>query len=388
MPKGLNIESLRRINRGLVFKYIATQDLCSRVELAEKCNLTKMAITNIINEFLEKGLVVEHSESLRATRSSPIRLSLAPTAPKVLGLLIDRYCCQATVCDFTMRMIDTRSVVLPKRYTQEELLTAVYHITDGLLASYPDISGIGIGSIGPVDADNGIILNPTHFNGIKNLNIRELIQERYSLPAFLDHHYNCAALAEYYYGNGQGHSNLLYLGLTYGVGLGVLCGGKPYSSQNGYSSEIGHMTINFEGPLCDCGKRGCLSSYARVPKIIEAVEESPMIGEHMSFREICANSTVPAIDQILMKHIVNPLSYALSNTINLMNSNTILLGDDAVLLPDRYLGYLEQKINEMNITHDYRRVSVQRAMFDKTYNAAMCASNVVDRVFHGEILFN
>ena len=233
-----------------------------------------------------------------------------------------------------------------------------------------------------------MILNPIHFNGISNLNVRELFEQRYQMPVFLDHHYNCAALAESYYGNGRGHSNLLYLGLTYGVGLGVLSGGKLFSSQNGYSSEIGHMTINTNGPLCECGKRGCLSSYVRVPKIIEAVENSPMIQKKMSFREICINSTVPAIDQILMKNIVHPLSYALSSTINLMNSDLILLGDDAVLLPDRYLGFLEQQVNEMSITRDYRRVSIKRAMFDNTYNAAMCAITVIDQVFNGKLLFS
>lgn len=387
MAKGLNIDSLKRINRGLVFQLLATQHSCSRIDLARESRLTKMAISNIINEFLEKGLVTETSELGRATRSSPMQLSLSPAAPKLLGILLHRRSCQATVCDFSMQILDTHSVALPESYTAGELMEYIFRMTDELLEAHSDILGIGIGSIGPVDALHGMILNPPHFNDIKNLNIRDLFVQRYGLPTFLDHHYNCAALAEFYYGSGKGCSNLLYLGMTYGLGLGAICGGRLFSSHNGYSSEIGHVTIDYNGPICDCGKRGCLTLYARPPRVIQEVADSPLIGKHMTFREICDNSSQPAIDQIIMNLMVTPLVYALSSAINLMNSDLILLGDDAALLPDRYIGYLEQRLNEIIFTHDYHHVSVRRAMLPKEYNAAMCASTVIDQVFRGKLLF-
>lgn len=387
MAKGLNIDSLKRINRGLVFQLLATQESCSRIDLAKSSKLTKMAISNIINEFLETGLVTEYSEIGRGTRSNPIQLALAPTAPKVLGVLIHRRSCEATVCDFSMKIVASKAIALPKYYTADELMDYVFVMTDELVTKYQDIVGIGIGSIGPVDALRGMILNPPHFNRIQNLNIRDRFITHYSLPTFLDHHYNCAALAESYYGNGKGCGNLMYLGMTYGVGLGAICGGKLFSSHNGYSSEIGHVTIDCNGPVCGCGKRGCLSLYARPPKIVQEVANSPLIGREMSFQEICDSSDQPAIDQIIMNYMITPLVYALSSAINLMNSDLILLGDDAALLPDRYLGYLEQRLNEIIFTHDYHHVSVRRAMLPKEYNAAMCASTVIDQVFRGKLLF-
>lgn len=387
MAKGLNIDSLKRINRGLVFQQLATQDSCSRIDLAKSSKLSKMAISNIINEFLETGLVIEDPEIVRGTRSNPIQLTLAPTAPKVLGVLLHRRSCEATVCDFSMKIVASKAITLPKLYTADELMDYIFAMTDELVKSFQDIVGIGIGSIGPVDALRGVILNPPHFNQIINLNIRDRFTDRYNLPTFLDHHYNCAALAESYYGSGKGCGNLMYLGMTYGVGLGAICGGKLFSNHNGYSSEIGHVTVDFNGPVCNCGKRGCLSLYARPPRIIQEVASSPLIGKEMSFQEICDNCDHPAIDQILMNYMITPLVYALSSAINLMNSDLILLGDDAALLPDRYLGYLEQRLNEVIFTHDYHHVSVRRAMLPKEYNAAMCASTVIDQVFRGKLLF-
>lgn len=387
MAKGLNIDSLKRINRGLVFQQLATQDSCSRIDLAKSSKLSKMAISNIINEFLETGLVIEDPEIVRGTRSNPIQLTLAPTAPKVLGVLLHRRSCEATVCDFSMKIVASKAITLPKLYTADELMDYIFAMTDELVKSFQDIVGIGIGSIGPVDALRGMILNPPHFNQIINLNIRDRFTDRYNLPTFLDHHYNCAALAESYYGSGKGCGNLMYLGMTYGVGLGAICGGKLFSNHNGYSSEIGHVTVDFNGPVCNCGKRGCLSLYARPPRIIQEVASSPLIGKEMSFQEICDNCDHPAIDQILMNYMITPLVYALSSAINLMNSDLILLGDDAALLPDRYLGYLEQRLNEVIFTHDYHHVSVRRAMLPKEYNAAMCASTVIDQVFRGKLLF-
>lgn len=387
MAKGLNIDSLKRINRGLVFQLLATQHSCSRIDLAKESKLTKMAISNIISEFLEKGLVTENSELGRGTRSNPIQLALSPTAPKILGVLLHRRSCEAAVCDFSMHIIAAKSIELPKVYTADQLMEYIFRMTDDLLKGHPDVIGIGIGSIGPVDALRGMILNPPHFNDIINLNIRDLFSRRYDLPTFLDHHYNCAALAEFYYGSGKGCSNLLYLGMTYGVGLGAICGGKLFSSHNGYSSEIGHVTVDYNGPVCDCGKRGCLSLYARPPRIIQEVADSPLIGRQMTFQDICEQSSQPAIDQILMNYMITPLVYALSSTINLMNSDLILLGDDAALLPDRYIGYLEQRLNEIIFTHDYHHVAVRRAMLSQEYNAAMCASTVIDQVFRGKLLF-
>lgn len=387
MPKGMNIESIKQLNRALVLQQLAMREACSRVEIAHNVKLSKMAISNIVNEFLERGLVVATNSNARATRSTPIQLKLSPSAPKFLGILLHRDSCQASVCDLHMKIIESRSIDLPKSYTAEELMSCVFSMVDKMLHDHHDVLGIGIGSIGPVDAKSGTILNPPHFNDIRNLNIVAVFHDRYHLPTYLDHHYNCAALAESYYGSGKDCRNLLYLGMTHGIGLGAICGGRLFSNLNGYSSEIGHVTVDYNGPVCDCGKRGCLTLYARPSRIVRAVTESPLVEKEMTFQEICDNSQTPAIDQILMNYMITPLVYALSSVINLMNSDLILLGDDATLLPDRYLGYLEQRLNEVIFTHDYHHISVRRAMLPKEFNAAMCASTVIDQVFRGQLPF-
>lgn len=387
MAKGMNIESIKQVNRALVLQQLAMNESCSRVEIAHHVKLSKMAISNIISDFLDQGLVVATDKNARATRSAPIRLKLSDSAPKFMGVLLHRNSCQISICDLHMKIIESRSVKFPVKYTAEELMEYVFSATDELLELYPDLLGIGIGSIGPVDAYSGTILNPPHFNGIQNLSIVSLFQQRYRKPTYLDHHYNCAALAESYYGSGRDCPNLLYLGMTHGIGLGAICGGRLFSTLNGYSSEIGHVTVDFNGPMCNCGKRGCLTLYARPACIVQEVAKSPLVAKEMTFKEICDNSQSPAIDQILMNRMVTPLVYALSSTINLMNSDLILLGDDAALLPDRYLGYLEQRLNEVIFNHDYHHITVRRATMPQAYNAAMCASTVIDRVFQGKIPF-
>lgn len=387
MARGMNIESIKQLNRALVLKQLAIKPECSRVEIAHSLKLSKMAISKIINEFIERGFVESVETNARATRSTPIQLRLSAAAPKFLGLLIHRNTCNVAVCDLHMRIIDSRSVNLPKRYTAESLMQEIFSLSDVFLKARNDILGIGIGSIGPVDALSGTILNPPHFNNIRNLKIVELFEQRYQIPCYLDHHYNCSALAEFYYGKGKGCENLLYLGMTEGIGLGAICGGRLFSTLNGFSSEVGHVTVDYNGPVCDCGKRGCLTLYARPACVVRAVAESPLIEEKMSFSQICENSRSPIIDQIIMDNMITPLVYALSSTINLMNSDLILLGDDAALLPDRYIKHLEERLNEVIFTHNYHYVSVRRSALPKEYNAAMCASIVISPFFNGAIPF-
>lgn len=395
MSRGMNNDRLKRYNRGLVFQLLSTGTATSRVELAHKSKLSKMTLSYIISEFIELGYVEERANVALPTRGNPMQLRLAKTAPKIIGVYICRACCQAAVCDFSMNIIDVASCDLPDPVDNELLAQSLYSITDPLIQKHKDVMGIGIGSIGPVDIRNGIVLEPLNFGKVRYFPVKALFEERYRLPVCFEYHYNCSALTEELFGNGKGYQNLLYVGLpnvaninyASGVGMGVVCGGQLYSSFTGYSSELGHVAINsFDGPLCPCGNRGCLGVYANIPNIMRDIAELPG-QELMSFQEICQNSNTPGIDRVLMEKLLHPLIYALTSTITLLNPDLILLGDIASELPSRYLGYMEQRLNERIFARNSRRVVVKHAKFPPEYNAAMCASAVIDKVFHGEYLF-
>lgn len=385
MRKGINKLTQKHANRGLVFQLLAVGDADSRIALARRTRLSKMALSNIISEFLERDLVREPEDTVRGTRSNPIVLSLSPNAPKILGIMIQRRDCRASVCDFSMRILDSEQRHLPDPFDGDLLTRTLFDITDRLLARHPDILGIGIGSIGPVDIHRGVILNPPDFQGITDLPIRRLFEQRYPLPVALEHHYNCAALTESLYGSGRGFENLLYVGLSSGIGMGVISGGRLSSDNTGLASEFGHVSVNFDGPVCRCGNRGCLEAYASVDAIVREAAALPQVPPDTDFAGLCRFSHVPEVDRLLTQRILRPLSSALCSAVNLLNPDLILLGDEAAALPDDYYRRLEQALSGMILSRDYHRVIVGRPAFSAEFNAAMCAISIIQQVFQGDL---
>lgn len=387
MRKGINKATQKHANRGLVFQLLATKTANSRVELAKQSKLSKMALSNIVSEFLEQNLIREPDDAGRGSRSNPITLSLSPDAPKVLGIMVQRRYCYAAVCSFGMEILDTDQVDLPEVFDRDMLMEALFSMTDRILQRNPDVMGIGIGTIGPVDIRQGVILNPPGFQGISNLPLRKLFEERYPYPVQLEHHYNCAALADALYGNGIGCDNLLYVGFSSGIGMGVISGGQLASEQTGFASELGHISINADGPVCRCGNRGCLEAYSSVEQIMSIAARSDELCNVERFSKLCQLPDNEAADALLMQNMIVPLSHALCNVVNLLNPDLILLGDEAAALPDRYLCHLQQQLNQRILSRNYRTVKVQRSAFDSHYNAAMCAISIMSQVFRGKYLF-
>lgn len=386
MRQGINKLTQKHANRGLVFQLLAVGEADSRIALAHRTHLSKMALSNIVSEFLERDLVREPEDAVRGTRSNPISLSLSPNAPKILGIMIQRRDCRASVCDFSMKILDSEQRHLPEHFGAELLTQTLFDITDRLLARHTDILGIGIGSIGPVDIRRGVILNPPDFQGITDLPIRRLFEQRYPLPVALEHHYNCAALAEALYGSGRGCDNLLYVGLSSGIGMGVISGGRLASDNTGLASEFGHVSVHFDGPVCRCGNRGCLEAYASIRAILTEAAALPEVPPDTDFAGLCRLSHLPAVDRLLTERILRPLSSALCSAVNLLNPDRILLGDEAAALPDDYYRRLEEALGGMILSRECHRVTVGRPAFSAEYNAAMCAISIIQKVFQGDLL--
>lgn len=353
---GYNNTVLKQNNRSLVFKLIATNDGISRTEIADASNLTKMAVSYIVSDFLDRGFLTESEYTGdRHFARRPIMLKLSSKAPKVVGLVIHRTHVAAVLCDCQLNILRSETIQL-KEYDLEGLIEAAFRVTDAVMAGQPVI-GIGIGSIGPVDVGRGLILNPPRFHGIRDVAIVELFEKRYGIPVYLDYHYNCAALAEKYFGSGKEYHNFLFLGITEGLGAGIVIGDRLYSDHTSFSGEIGHISIDKDGPLCECGNHGCL-------------------GNMVSF----------ATDESLLQSI-EYLSIGLSGLCNLLNPQAIIVGDELSRFNDDHLILLEDKLNEKIVAKDYRHIDVCRAYRTKDLEASGCAINVVERLFSGELVF-
>lgn len=383
MPeKGVNRDYLKKSNRGLALKLIATKQCASRIDLSKAMGLTKTTISVIVNELMEKGYLVEsHKQMTSEPGPNPICLEIGPKAPRFAGLLIQRGYAEAVVCDLNMRIMRYERV---ERIwsSGEDLMATAFMLLDHMIHSEDNVCAIGVSSIGQVDVKNGMILSPLYFNGVSNVAVTAPIEARYGLPVYFDHDNQSAALVEQLFGNGRGYQDILMIGIGQGVGCGIVANGERYHSYTGYPPEIGHVSIDVNGNRCKCGNIGCLETYIMSPAIVNKVREAT--GLSMSYQEICQTDNNPEIDEIMREMIYN-LSGAVVSLLNILNCQIILLGLESIHWPDRYVRLMEDTINERKFSNRGQRTLVKKTGFLSKTQILGAACNAVSKCFEGDI---
>jgi glucokinase len=148
---------------------------------------------------------------------------------------------------------------------------AVKNAVDAVFAACPEargaVTGIGLCSPGPLDPKTGVVLNPPNVPCWRNYPLAAEVERVYGVPARVDNDANAAGLAEALWGAGIGYTNVFYATLGTGIGTGIVFDRKIYHGRTGSAAEGGHMTIDYRGPQCPCGKRGCIEALASGPNI-------------------------------------------------------------------------------------------------------------------------
>lgn len=153
-----------------------------------------------------------------------------------------------------------------------------------------EITAIGVSSPGPLDPHTGIIMNPPNIKEWRDFPITTKLTEHFGIPSYLDNDANLAGLAEWKFGAGRGHHNVLYLTVSTGVGGGVIIDDRLLQGYHGLAAELGHTTVQADGPLCGCGQQGHLESYSSGTGIERFVSEQLKAGRESILNPDTKNS--------------------------------------------------------------------------------------------------
>lgn len=380
---GINRDDLKKKNRGLVLKMVATGRATSRIELSKQTGLTKTAISQIVNGLIADDFLVEAAKkNNREVGRNPIGLAVSVGSPKYVGVVIYRGYAEAVLCDIRLQILKYKMVEV-EWYSAGELMETVYEVIDEMLSGENNVLGIGIASIGPVNVKQGKIMEPPFFHGVKNVEVVRLVAERYGLPIYFDFDNQSAALAEKLYGNGKDYQDIMLVGVGRGVGCGIIVKGERYQSDSGYVPELGHVSIDYNGKRCVCGNVGCLETYVDSQFIREKMVEAT--GWEYDYRTFCEHTEEPAVDTI-MRDVVEKLACGVISVLNILNSETIILGHDCVYWPEKYISLLEWEINQRKFGLKDRHVPVKKAYYMKKAHVLGAACNVIQQVFAGELM--
>ena len=149
----------------------------------------------------------------------------------------------------------------------KEAITAIYS------AAPNTITGIGICSPGPLDPSTGVVINPPNLPCWRNFPLAQETETAFGVPTRVDNDGNAAGLAEALWGAAVGYRNVFYATLGTGIGAGIVFDRKIYHGRTGAAAEGGHVSIDYKGPRCACGKRGCIEALASGPRIAARARE-------------------------------------------------------------------------------------------------------------------
>lgn len=156
-----------------------------------------------------------------------------------------------------------------EEHSINQIITCARNAVENAGLSASDIAGVGIGSPGPIDIFGGLVLSPVNFSTWGTVPLVDILASEFGgVPGALDNDANVVAYGENWLGAGQDADNFLCITLGTGVGGGVVTEGKLLHGYDGNAAEIGHISINFDGPPCNCGSVGCLELYCSATAIV------------------------------------------------------------------------------------------------------------------------
>jgi glucokinase len=241
------------------------------------------------------------------------------------------------------------------------------------------IGGIGICAPGPLDPNTGVVINPPNVPCWRNFPLAAEIEKIYGVPVKVENDANAAALAEAYWGAGRGFRNIFYAGIGTGIGTGIVCDNRIYNGRTGAAAEGGHMSIDYHGPPCGCGKPGCIEILAAGPAIarraraklaceksarpamldmahgnIDAVT-SEMVGHAYVAGDVLATQT--------LQETVDLLSLWLSNIVDLLEPDVIIIGGGVAAMLHPFFGDIANGLAKYCIISRCREIPLLKAHY-------------------------
>jgi glucokinase len=232
--------------------------------------------------------------------------------------------------------------------TDRDLASALENITGeigSLVGKYGEhIAALGISCGGPLDSERGIVQSPPNLPGWDDVPIVDMLEQRFSLPAFIENDANACALAEWYYGAGRGCKNMVFLTFGTGLGAGLILDGRLYRGANGLAGEAGHIRMSEDGPL-GYGKRGSLEGWCSGAGLSATYYDT--YGEKISGGEVCirAERGDEKAHAIIEKSAFM-LGRALALLIDLINPDRIVIGSIFTRSEALFRARIEQVIRD------------------------------------------
>ncbi len=240
------------------------------------------------------------------------------------------------------------------------IFSAIDHLLEGRNIDLSQLHGISIAAAGAVDLDQGVVTLSPNLPGWHDIPLRNIVSSKYKVNTCLINDASAGALGEYHFGVGRGVNNLIYLTVGTGIGGGIIINGRLYLGPSGSAGEIGHTTIDVNGPRCSCGNIGCLETLASGTAMAREAISRISRGERSILTEMVEgkieNITAELVgmaaqggDSLALEVISQAATYlgvGMVNLVNIFNPEMVIVGGGVAQIDDLLLEPARQVVEE------------------------------------------
>ena len=337
-----SIRIARNISRTEVLNIIRSEKLISRSNLAEMVPVSRATVSGIVSELIQAGVLEEVGEGKSTGGRRPIKVRYRPESRIAIGVVLFNNQVQAALTDMDGKPLDYLENPMHGD-TPEAMLYSMKEAVEQISSGFrrDRILGIGVGTPGIVNFETGVIEISVSQGWLKGgINIKETLEKELNLPVYVANRSRIAALGEYQVGIGRDVSNLIYLFLGQGTVAGIVLDGQLYNGSDSSAGEIGHVSISPDGPLCACGNRGCLETYASESAILARARAIARENTGSLMQQVVGSN----LERLTLEHLIqtgrqgdpsaltvftevgSKIGLAVSNLINLFNPEVVIIG--------------------------------------------------------------
>ncbi|MDF2713449.1 MAG: sugar kinase [Paenibacillus sp.] len=392
-----SFQLMKSLNRSLVLTTIRNEGPISRADIAKRIALTPPTVTNIVNELLEEKFVVESEVGASSGGRKPILLKLNSQSFSIIGIDVGGNTIKSLLTDLDANIIRENRRSMPPRPDAETFLAELHQSVSDLIGSAGSdrpVIGIGIGMHGLVNPEEGVSVFAPNLH-LRNVNIRDSLEGAFGLPVYVENDVVAMALGEQWFGGGQETDHFICVNIGVGVGAGIILNRQIFRGSSYSAGEIGHTTVDLNGPRCNCGNYGCLQTLVSGLAIAESVQNEIALGRRSKLQPSASGNLQSITGELVceaakegdelaveaFRKAGRLLGIGLTNMIHTLNPQKIILGGGVAQAGTLLTEPLAETVKERALESSVRHLKIETSRLGNRATAIGAVTIVLSRLF-------
>ncbi|ASZ03599.1 MULTISPECIES: transcriptional repressor XylR [Bacillus] len=368
---------VKKVNQKLLLNEILKNSPISRAKLSEMTGLNKSTVSSQVNTLMKENLVFEIGQGQSSGGRRPVMLVFNRKAGYSVGIDVGVDYVNGILTDLEGTIVLDQHHHLEcssPEITKDILIEMILHFIANMPQSPYGLIGIGICVPGLIDKNQKIVFAPN--SNWRDIDLKSFIQKKFNVPVFIENEANAGAYGEKVFGAAKNHDNMIYASIGTGIGIGVIINNDLYRGVSGFSGEMGHMTIDFNGPKCSCGNRGCWELYASEKALLTSLQTKE---KKVSTQDIIDLAHLNDIGTLhALQNFGFYLGIGLTNILNTFNPQAIILRNSIIESHPIVLHSIKSEVSSRVYSHLDNSYELLPSILGKNAPALGMSSIVID----------